>query len=265
MTLATLNERLRAYDHLCRWILVAAVSLSMLAVTAGGQLGHVLVEPWWGQPEGPEERRARVLAGTVVSSLIIVGVALLVAVLGIGGGIWAVRKLGLLCPSCGASLTGRNKYPARGTGKCGRCQARVVEDAPASLLGAPLPTRDEFLARLGEYQAAYQRQGEWDVHALMLCLFLPGPPAAWLFSAYVEPALRPVGLFWLALLLFWVVAFSPLFVFWHYLRRCESRLQQSHGLTCRWCGAGLTGANGKTAAATGRCAACGQLACTDAA
>jgi hypothetical protein len=262
MTRATLTERLRAYDRLWRWILVAAFLLVMLTVAAGPQLAQTLLDPWWGQPEGPEQRRDWVLAWSAVSCLMMSGLGLLGLVLVRWGGRWAARKFGLLCPSCGVALAGY-RHAALGAGTCGRCQARVVEDAPSSLGGAPLPTREEFLARLGEFNAAHQRQGERDIRFVLLS-FLPGFLAGWPFAVYVEPCLRPAGLMWLALLLFLMALSSPFLVCWYYVSRSESRLQQSHGMVCRWCGAGFTGANGKTAAATGRCGACGQPAWTDA-
>jgi hypothetical protein len=261
MTRVTFTERLRAYDRLWRWVFVAACVLEMLAFTTNPKLAQALLEPWWGRPEGPEQRRAWVLAWTGVATLIMSGVALLMLILVIWGGRWTARKFGLLCPCCGARLV-RYRYAALGAGTCSRCQARVVEDAPASLGGAPLPTRDEFRARLGEYMAAYRREGEWCVPAVLLC-FLPGLLIAWPFSAYVEPCLRPAGLMWLAVLLFFGVLGAPFLVCWYYVSRWESRLQQSHGVVCRWCGAAFTGARGKTAGATGRCGACGQPAWSD--
>jgi hypothetical protein len=263
MTKAVLTERLRAYDRLWRWLLVVTCVLELLAFAAGPQLAQALLERWWGRPEGAEERRAWALAWTGVATLLMVGVALLLLVLVIAGMKWTPRKFGLLCPSCGARLV-RYRHAALGAGTCGRCQARVVEEAPASLGGAPLPTREELLARLGKYMAAYRREGEWCVRAALLC-FLPGVLVAWPFSAYVEPCLRPAGLMWLAVLLFFGVLSSPFLVCCYYLSRWESRLQQSHGVICPWCGAAFTGARGKTARATGRCGACGQPAWTDAA
>jgi len=261
VTRATFTERLRACDRLWRWVCVMACLLDMLAFAAGPQLAQALLEPWWGRPERSEERRARILAWTGVATLIMSGVALLMLLLVIWGGRWTARKFGLLCPSCGARLV-RYRYAALGAGTCGRCQARVVEDAPASLSEAPLPMRDEFLARLGEYKAAYQRDGQWQVPAVLLC-FLPGLLVAWPFSAYVEPCLRPAGLMWLAVPLFFGVLGSPFLVCCYCVSRCESRLQQRHGVVCRWCGAAFTGTRGKTAGVTGRCGACGQPAWSD--
>jgi hypothetical protein len=211
MTRATLTERLRAYDRLWRWVLVATCLLVMLIVAAGPQLAQALLEPWWAQPEGPEERKVWALAWTGVATLLMVGVALLGLVLVRWGNRWAPRKFGLLCPSCGAALAGRNRHAALGAGTCGRCQARVVEDAPISLSGAPLPTRDEFLARLEEYKAAYQRHGGWFVSAPLLC-FLPGFLAIWPVAA-LEPFLRPAGLMWLLVLFFFVALGSPFLVY----------------------------------------------------
>jgi hypothetical protein len=139
-----------------------------------------------------------------------------------------------------------------------------VEDAPASLSGALLPTRDEFLARLGEYQADYRRHGLRDVCVGLLCLLLGGLMSS-AVGVWVEPFLRLAGHSWLAVLLFFGLMVSPLLVLLYCVRRGESRLQQRHGLACRWCGAAFTGAKGESAAATGRCGACGQPAWTDAA
>jgi hypothetical protein len=62
---------------------------------------------------------------------------------------------------------------ALGAGKCGRCQAEVVEDAASFHIGSPLPTRDEFEERLRDYEAAYHRQIGPYFRILPLC-FLPG-------------------------------------------------------------------------------------------
>jgi hypothetical protein len=266
MTRATFTERLWAYDRLWRWVLVAAGLLVMLMVAAGPQLAQVLLERWWRRPEEPEERRDWVLVWSAVSCLMMSGLTLLALLLVIWGRRWAPRRFGLLCPSCGVVLA-EYRHAALGAGTCGRCQAPVVEDAPPCLGGAPLPTRDEFLARLEEYNDAHQRQGQWYIRAVLLS-FLPGFLVGWPFRVYQEPSLRPVGLLWLAVLLFLVALTSPFLVCWYFVSRSERRLQQSHGMVCRWCGAGgagFTGARGKTAAATGRCGACGQPAWTDAA
>jgi hypothetical protein len=188
MTRATFTERLRAHDLLWRWIFAAVCLLLLLAGTAGPQVAHALLEPWLGPGKGPEEWRVGALAGAVVSCLMVVGVALLVVALLRWGGRWTTRKYGLLCPSCGAALAGRYRHAALGAGTCGSCQARVVEDPP-SPLGVPLPSRAEFLALLGEYRAAWQRQARPYLRAVCLC-FLPGALAVWPFAAWVEPSLR---------------------------------------------------------------------------
>jgi hypothetical protein len=256
MTRAMFNEHLRAFDRLWRWITVAVCLFLVLAFAAGPPLARVLPEPWLGRPEGLEERQVRIL---IVPSLLM-GVALLLLVLVSWGRRWTAMKFGLRCPSCVAPLTGKNRHAALGRGKCGRCQAQVVEDAPAPLGGVPLPTHDEFLARLGGYKAANARQGLRHVCAVLLSLPVGGLAAAPV-GIYVAPILRPTALYGLAVLLFFASMVFPLLVCWYYLRRWESRLQQSHGLACCWCGAALTGANGKTA--TGRCGGCGQPAYTD--
>src|SRR5262245_13423167 len=186
MTRARFSEHLQAYDRRWRWITVAAFLLLVLAFAAGPPLAQVLLYPSLGQLEAPENRQVRV---PIVSGLM-VAVALLMLVLLSWATRWTARKFGLLCPSCAASLTGRNRQAALGAGKCGRCQARVVEDAPAPLGGAPLPSRDEFLARLGEYEAAYRREGLRDVCAALLSLPLGGL-AAVPFGIYVVPFFRP--------------------------------------------------------------------------
>jgi len=260
MTRATFSEHLQTYDRLWRWIVVAAFLLLVLACAASPPLAQVLLGQSLGQAEAPEQRRVLVL---VVSGLI-VAVALFLLVLSMWGTRWTARKFGLLCPSCAAPLTGTNRHAALGAGKCGRCQARVVADAPASPGGAPLPTRREFLARLEEYEAAYRQHGLRDVCAVLLSLLLGGLAAAPV-GIYVAPFLRPTPLVGLAALLFFGSMVSPLLLCSYYLRRWESRLQQTHGLACPWCGAALTGAKGKSAGATGRCGGCGQPAYTGAA
>src|SRR5262249_36555513 len=94
---------------------------------------------------------------------------------------------------------------------------------------------------------------------------LAGGLAAAPVGIYAAPFLRPTALYGLAVLLFFAALVSPLLVCSYYLRRWEGRLHQRHGLACRWCGAALTGARGKTAGATGRCGGCGQPAYTEAA
>ena len=258
MTRATLTERLRSYDRLWGWIAVAVGPAMLLLAFAGPSLLPLVMQPRPGPPEGPEKWLA------VIPALVIAGVATLLLAAVIWCGRWTARKFGLRCPSCGVPLTGRYRRAALGAGACGRCHARVVDDAPACFAGVMLPTRNEFLTRLGEYRAAYRREGEWGIRALMLC-FLPGAAAVWPFSAFVEPCLRPAGLLWLAELLFVAVWLSPFLVFGHFLSRWEGRLTRSHGLACRWCGASLTGANGKRAEAAGRCGGCGQPVWADAA
>jgi hypothetical protein len=260
MTRDTFSEHLQAYDRLWRWLTVAEFLLLMLAFAAGPPLAQVLLGQRLGHPEGPEERRAAVL----VFSGLMVGMGLLMLVLLSWATRWTAKRFGLLCPSCAVPLTGMNRYAALGAGMCGRCQARVVEAVPAALGGVPLPTRDEFLARLEEYEAAYRRQGLRDVCAVLLCLLLGGL-AVVPVGIYVMPFLCPTALSGLAMLLFCASMFSPVLVCSFYLRRWESRLQQSHGLACRWCGAAMTGAKGKTAGATARCGGCGQPAYRDAA
>src|SRR5262245_7918024 len=122
MTRAMLSERLRGYDRLWRWLDFAGYLLLVLAFAAGPPFSQVLLGPWLGQPEGSEERRV----GVRVASSLIAGVSLLLLVLLSWGTRWTVRKFGLLCPSCGVPLPGRQRYAALGAGKCGRCQARVV-------------------------------------------------------------------------------------------------------------------------------------------
>src|SRR5262249_39065853 len=108
MTRPTFSEHLQAYDRLWRCIIVPEYLLLILAFAAGPPLARVLLGP----PEAPEELRVWVL---VVSSLM-AGVALLLMVVSAWGTRWTARKFGLLCPSCAAPLTGRNRHAALGAG-----------------------------------------------------------------------------------------------------------------------------------------------------
>ena len=258
MTKAMLTERLRAYDRLWGRITLVVVATVVLFAFAGVAVLPLVAVPPAAAPDGSEKWRALTLP------LAISGASMLLLALTIWCGRWTARRSGLLCPSCGVPLTGRHRRAALGAGRCGRCHTLIVEDAPASLVGVVLPTRNDFLTRLGEYQAAYRRQGTWHVNAILLC-FLPCMLLPWLFHAFVEPALRPAGLLPLAGLMFIAVLVSPFFVYLYFLIRWERRLNRSYGLACPWCGASLTGANGKHAAAAGRCRACGQPIWTEAA
>jgi hypothetical protein len=251
-------ERLQRYDRLWRWSAVVMCPALLLLAFASPSLLPLVMERRVAPPEGPEKWLA------VVPSLAIAGVATLVLVLVICCGRWTARMLGLFCPSCGALLTGRYRQAAIGSGSCGRCRARIVEDAPASLGDVILPARHELLARVAEHQAAYRRQGG-PYHAALWPCFLLGALAVWPIAAYLEPSLRPAGLEWLAHFLSIVGLVSPLLFFGYFLSRWEDRLRRSHGLVCPWCGASLTWTNGKRAAQTGRCGGCGQPVCADAA
>jgi hypothetical protein len=210
------------------------------------------------EADGPQERELRARSWSWLW-LIVAGVALLVRLLALWGQIRTARRLGLSCPSCGALLVVKKyRCPALGAGKCGRCQARVVEDAPAC--GVTLPTRQELLTRVEEYHADSLR---WDPKCrLLLLCFLP-----FLLAALAAPVVGPLppqrGLAILWPMVFLVVLCCPLFVYVHYLGRWEGRLLKSHSLACGWCGAALRGARGRAAAATGRCGLCGQPAVSD--
>lgn len=261
MTRATLTERLRAHDRLWGWILVPAYLLMMLTVAVGPVLGQALLEVWWQLPETQEQRRHWVLAWSVVACLVTSGLGLLEMGLVRWGRRLVSMKFGLLCPSCGIGLAGY-RHTALGVGTCGRCQTQVVEDSPFPLTGDPLPTRDEFLARLGEFHTVQMCQGNWQIRTLVLS-FLPGILALWPFAVWVEPCLRSAGLMWLAMLLFLLTLTSPVLLCCYYVSERDKRLLLSQGMVCRWCEAGFTGTNGKTAASTGHCDACGQPAWTD--
>jgi hypothetical protein len=251
-----LAERLQRYDRLWRWSAVVVCPVVLLLAFASPSLLPLVMERRVRPPEGAEKWLA------VVPSLVIVGVSTLLLILVICCGRWTARKFGLLCPSCGAALTGRYRQAAIGSGSCGHCRARIVEDAPAGLDGVILPARIELLARVAEHQTAYRRQGRPCLAALWLC-FLLGALAVWPIVAYLEPFLRPADLAWLAHLLSLVGLVSPLLVFAYFQSRWERRLQQSHELVCPWCGASLTWTSGKRAAQTGRCGGCGQPVCAD--
>jgi hypothetical protein len=251
MTKAVLTERLRAYDRLWMRIALGMFPVLVLLPFAAMAVLSLVVGPRPGPPEGSEKWQALSLP------LAVSGVAMLLLALTMWAGGWTARRHGLLCPSCGDPLTGRHRRAVLGAGRCGRCRTAIVEEAPALPAGVTLPARDDLLTRLAGYEAAYRRQGIWYVNGLLPC-FLPGALAAWPFQVFVEPALRSAGLFPLALLMFVVITVSPFFVYVYFLLRWEGRLRRSYGLTCPWCGAGLTGANGRRAAASGRCGACGQ-------
>jgi hypothetical protein len=123
MTRVMLSERLRAYDRLwCRLGLTLGPAMLLLAL-AGPSLLPLVVERRFGQPEGSEKWLALILP------LAMVGVCTLLLILVLWCGRWTARRFGLLCPSCGANLTGRHRRAALGSGNCGRCHARIVEDA----------------------------------------------------------------------------------------------------------------------------------------
>ena len=254
MTRASLTERLRAYDRLWLRITFPVLAAMLLVVVAGPLFLPLVMRPRPTPPEGPVKWLA------VIPALTTAGAATLLLALVIWLGRWTARRFGLLCPSCGAPLTGRYRRAALGAGACGRCQARVMEDAPACLASVALPTRDEFLARRGEHTTAYRREGVWYLIAVFFLLFVVGPLASWPVEAFVEPALRPAGLTGLALLLFLGVLAGPLLVLAYVMYRWEGRLIRNHGLACPWCGASLAAVTGKRAETTGRCSACGQPA-----
>jgi hypothetical protein len=262
MTRVTLAERLQAYERRSLWLLAVGSLVMVLTFVAVFVLWSRLVAPGSEETDGLEERQLRARTWSWVW-LAFAGLGVVVRLVVFWGQLRTARKFGLACPSCGALLVRtRYWYVALGTGKCDRCQAQVVE-VPGSLSGPLLPTRDEFLARLGEYKAAYRREGKWHVPAALLCLLSGGLAVP--VGVFVEPLLRPAGLSGLAVLLFFVLLVSPALVCLYCVRRWESRLRRSHGVVCRWCGGGFTGANGKSAEATGRCGACGQPAWSDAA
>jgi hypothetical protein len=258
MTRAVLTERLQAHDRLwvrLGWVLCPAVVLLPFVCLS---LCSFFIQP---RP-GPLVGQDRWLA--VIPSLAIAGVSTLLLVLLIWWGRWTARRFGLVCPSCRAPLTGKYRWSALGAGACGRCRAHIMDDVPACFAGVALPTRDEFQGRLGEYRAAYRREGGRYILAILLC-FLPGVLAALLFSACEDPFLRPAGLMWLAVLVYFIVLLAPFLVVGRLLGRWESRLRRSHGLACPWCEGSLVAANGKRAGATGRCDRCGQPVWADAA
>jgi hypothetical protein len=124
MTRALLTARLRSYDRLWGWIAAVGGPAVLLLAFAAPSLLPLVMERRAAPPEGPEKWLA------VVPSLALSGIALLLLILVISCQRWTARTLGLLCPSCGAALTGRNREAALGSGSCGRCHARIVEDVP---------------------------------------------------------------------------------------------------------------------------------------
>jgi hypothetical protein len=123
MTKAMLSERLRAYDRLW-WRLALTVGPALLLLAlAGPPLLSLVVGRRFEPPEGPEKWLA------VIPPLVLAGVATLPLVLVLWCENWTARRFGLLCPSCNAPLTGRHRPAAVGAGSCGRCRARIVEDA----------------------------------------------------------------------------------------------------------------------------------------
>jgi hypothetical protein len=124
MTRAMLTERLRAYDRLWGWLGVTVGPAVLLLALAVPPLLPLIVEPRFGQPEGSE----RWLAVTI--PLAFTAVATLLLLLVICCQRWTARTFGLLCPSCSVPLTGKHRRAALGSGNCGRCHVRIVEDAP---------------------------------------------------------------------------------------------------------------------------------------
>lgn len=258
MTRSTFTERLHACERRARRFYVAACLLVLLGFVGGIGLADVLVQPWLAKTEGPREQKARALTYSTVVCAVNLSIGLLALALARWGSRWSVRTSGLACPSCGASLV-RTRYAALGAGTCCHCRTRVVEDAPPA--GVTLPTRDEFRIRQEEYRVAWQA---WDPKLLGVGLcFLAGFLLTWPV-AIVEPFVRPTGLGGLVLLWLMVGLGGPFVVYLRYLGRWERQLRKIHGLTCGWCGAGLTGRRGRITADTGRCDACGQPAFRDA-
>jgi hypothetical protein len=134
MTRDELVERFRKYPLLLLWIVVPAGVVMVLTAAVGLRLWSVLLEAGPGEADGTAEREARARALWWVQGIIVaVGVLLLLLVA--WGHRWAARRLGLACASCGASLTPkRYSRAALGPGTCVRCGARVVEDAPTSVV-----------------------------------------------------------------------------------------------------------------------------------
>jgi hypothetical protein len=262
MTKATLTERLRAHTRLWWWILVTAGPAFLVLFFAVPEIELHMIGWPPARPLEREERRAADLTLAIVFSSTSLATTLILFLLMSWCSRWLARKFGLLCPCCSAALSGRYRYAAVGAGKCGSCQARVVEDAPASWIGV-LPTRDELLTRLSEYKAAYLRPGNLWINGIWLC-FLTSGLLIWPFHVYVWPFLQSAGLLLLGLLFPMAALIFPGLVYLHYLSRWERRLRERHGLTCPWCEAALTGANGKTAGVTVHCGACGQPVCAEA-
>src|SRR5262245_18893024 len=258
MTRATFSDRLRAFDRLWLWIAVAGLLLMLLTLGAGPGWADAILTPTWERPEDPQERKQWVLAHSGIFTLITVGEALLILVVVIWGQRWTARRFGLLCPSCGVMLL-RYRRAVLGAGKCGGCQAHIIEDAPTPVGDDPLPTRDEFLARLAAHRTAYLRTG-LSVPAALLC-FLPGFLAIWPFHFWQQD-IRAAGIEWLAIMVFYASLIGPLLACLYYVNRWESRLLREHGVVCRWCECSLARFKDKTAE-TGRCAACGQPAWRD--
>jgi hypothetical protein len=263
MTKATLTELLQAHTRLWWWIVGTAGRAYFVLFFAIPEIVLHFIGWPLARPLEREERRAAGLALAIVFCSTSLATTLVLILLMRWCSRWSARKFGLLCPSCGAALCGRYRYAALGAGKCGSCQTQIVGDAPASLIGVVLPTRAELLTKLGEYMTAHARQANLWILAIWLC-FLTSGLVIWPFQVYVEPSLRSAGLLLLGLPYLMVALTFPLFVYLHYLMRWHKRMGERHGLTCPWCEAALTGANGKTASATGRCSACGQPVCADA-
>ena len=123
MTRAMLSERLRSYDRLWRWLALTLGPAMLLLAFAGPSFLPLVVEQRFGQPEGSEKWLA------LIFPLAMVGVCTLLLILVLWCGRWTARRFGLLCPSCGVNLTGRDRKAVLGSGNCGRCHARIVEDA----------------------------------------------------------------------------------------------------------------------------------------
>jgi len=133
MTRDEFNNRFRAYKR--QWLRIETDGLIVVALftLAAFLLFPHLVHLCFEEPHRQErERFAALASATLGATLAAFGALMLVLV-------WWCRRctprsFGLLCPSCGAPLTGTNRKALLNTGECGRCHGRILDDG-----GGPPP------------------------------------------------------------------------------------------------------------------------------
>jgi hypothetical protein len=126
----TFAERLAAYDR--HWFRVTLVFVGAIVLIALGCPWAFGLSFWTPQEY---EKTARVVCSL---GLAVFCFAVLVFI-GCHGRA-TIRRFRLVCPSCGAALTGRQRRPALAEGKCGKCGARISSEGRAEQLPQPTGT-----------------------------------------------------------------------------------------------------------------------------